>query len=117
MPKPITTIFDEDSDMEIQLPTVNEICYRCDGEGTHVNPAIDGHGISTDDEIWQDDDFREGYFGGRYDIVCEVCEGNKVIKVVDEAACDPIKLKEFHRQQREIWECDQMDAAERAAGC
>jgi hypothetical protein len=115
--KNATTIFDEESDMEIALPTMNEICHRCDGEGVHTNPSIDGNGISTDDEIWQDEDFRDDYMTGAYDILCEICGGNKVIKVVDRDRCDPAKLAQFDREQEEIWAMDAMDAAERAAGC
>ena len=27
---------------EVQLPSKKEICPQCHGEGTHVNPSIDG---------------------------------------------------------------------------
>ena len=46
----------------------------------------------------------------------ETCGGDKVIKVVDEPRVDPAKLKEFHRQQQEIWDMYATEAAERAAG-
>lgn len=67
----------------VKVPTHKEVCYLCRGTGTHVNRAIDGNGIGPDDECWQDDDFREGYFSGRYDVRCEECRGANVIDVVD----------------------------------
>ena len=49
-----TRIIDEDGEI-VQLPTRKEVCPRCHGEGTHVNPNIDGHGLSPHDEDLDDD--------------------------------------------------------------
>lgn len=68
--------------LEVQIPLKNALCWRCRGEGKHTNPAIDGHGISPE-EFAEDPDFEEGYFSGRYDIRCEECHGEKIIKVPD----------------------------------
>jgi RecJ-like exonuclease len=108
-------IYNED-DEKVFLPYRMEVCFRCSGNGTHVNPSIDGNGISANDEIWQDDDFREGYFGGRYDVVCEECNGNNVVPVVDEVACDPSILALYQEEERAMAEMDAMSAAERAMG-
>ncbi len=60
------------------------VCPACDGNGRYVNPAIDSHGLSTQD-FAEDPDFEEGYFTGRYDIVCEYCDGQNVVdEPVDE---------------------------------
>ena len=48
---------------EIELPVKMAVCPRCDGKGTHVNPAIDGHGISPE-EFRDDPEFGEAYFRG-----------------------------------------------------
>lgn len=71
---------------EIELPVKRVVCPRCDGNGSHVNPAIDGHGLSHED-FAQDPDFAEGYFSGRYDIPCEECDGRNVIDELDSEAC------------------------------
>lgn len=48
------------------------ICPDCDGEGTHVNDALS----TPSSEMMEDEDFREGYFAGNYDVRCERCDGS-----------------------------------------
>lgn len=62
-----------------------EVCSRCEGNGTHTNPSVDGHGITSDEwaQEW-DEDSREGYLTGRYDVTCEVCNGDRVMLVPDQ---------------------------------
>ena len=68
---------------ELTLPAVYEVCGRCQGEGKHTNPSIDGNGI-TQEEFDEDPDFRENYFSGVYDIECEECHGKRVVAELDE---------------------------------
>lgn len=96
-------------DEDIELPAVYEVCGRCRGSGTHVNPAIDGHGISASDECWDDDDFREGYMSGRYDVICETCNGNRVVLVPDEDSLTPEQQAQLERWN----EFEYRDAMER----
>ena len=70
----------------VLLPHKRVVCRVCNGEGTHVNPNIDGNGIDPQEFI-DDPDFAESYFGGVYDVRCEYCNGNKVVDEVDEDAC------------------------------
>lgn len=65
----------------IPVPSMNALCSRCNGEGTHTNPSIDSHGLTSEDLA--DDDFREAYLTGQYDVRCEKCHGNKVVRVPD----------------------------------
>lgn len=51
-----------------------KVCETCDGRGTHVNPSIDAHGISSED-FDEDPDFREEYMSGMYDVPCYECSG------------------------------------------
>lgn len=120
MPKPMDveiTYEDEDGcdvSEEVSFPTVNVICDRCDGEGKHVNPAVDGHGISA--EEWErdwDDEGREGYLRGDYDVVCHECKGAKVLAVPDEEQIkkDPELLKKYElwqeqEDERSAWEAE-----------
>lgn len=113
------TLDEETCEIEIELPAKWEVCDRCDGEGKHVNPAIDGNGISRED-FDQDPDFEEAYFAGRYDVTCEECKGRTTILVVDEQACKAQglekELKEYYRHRREMAEVDRMMEAERRMG-
>jgi hypothetical protein len=101
---------DEDGEEVVhRLPAQYEVCRRCRGAGKHVNPAVDGHGITA--EEWEDDwddDSREGYMSGRYDVQCEECGGERVTMVVDEGACDPETLEKYFRDRadREREEAD-----------
>lgn len=57
-----------------------EICDRCRGHGKHVNPNVDGHGLSRED-FDEDPDFAENYFSGMYDVSCHDCGGLGRVKV------------------------------------
>lgn len=71
-------------EVEFALPAVEIECERCRGSGTHVNPSIDGNGITQDEWAEWDHEEREGYFRGDYDVTCYACEGRKVTRdVVD----------------------------------
>jgi DnaJ-class molecular chaperone len=60
-----------------------QICPACNGNGSHVNPAIDAGGISSQ-EFADDPDFAEAYMSGMYDLPCEKCNGSG--KITDEQA-------------------------------
>lgn len=103
---------------EIELPTTNEICRTCDGEGKHVNPNIDGHGITS--EEWErdwDDESREAYFSGRYDVRCDDCDGRGVVRAPDPKKMTPELRKAWREWQREEAEYRAECAAERRFGC
>jgi hypothetical protein len=87
-------------DVEHTLPTKFVVCDRCEGRGKHVNPNIDGNGISAE-QFAEDPDFKESYFRGDYDVQCERCNGLRVVPVVDEARCKPKLLKAYKKQQQE----------------
>jgi hypothetical protein len=101
MTAPTINIYDEDGE-PIALPARWEICHRCEGNGTHVNPAVDG----WDPTDWDanDEDFRENYFAGVYDIRCDQCAGSGKVQVPDPARLTPA--------QQEAWEAWQRDEAE-----
>jgi hypothetical protein len=98
------TVYGKDgSESELTLPSRRVVCPRCDGEGKHVNPAVDGDGISAE-EFEADPDFEENYMNGVYDVKCEKCKGNKVIDEVDFEKCSPEQqraLKEHYALERE----------------
>ena len=70
---------------EVEIFVKYDVCPTCDGVGHYVNPSIDSHGISEDEWCGEwDEDEREGYLSGRYDITCGECNGNRIVPVVDE---------------------------------
>ena len=104
--------------VDLELPAKYEVCSRCDGQGKHDHPAF-SNGISSDE--WNgpdwDDDSREGYMSGRYDVTCEECKGRNVVLEVDRDNCPEHLMAEY-----DSW-CDSMnhsmqeEAAERRMGC
>lgn len=95
---------DGDFEEEVEVPSKWEICQECRGNGTHVNRNIDGNGLTA--EQWEDwdDEEREGYFSGRYDVQCKECAGTGKIQVVDYESCSPeikAKVDTYDEQQAE----------------
>lgn len=88
----------------LTLPAMNELCERCHGDGKHVNPSVDGHGLTALD--FDDEDFRQDYMQGRFDVRCEECLGERVVKVVDE--------ERLTKRQRLPWENLQEEEREAA---
>lgn len=84
------------------VPSKVVVCGRCGGTGAHVNPNIDSNGLP--DECVEDPDFMEGYLNGVYDVKCEECSGNNVVRVLDEEYLqgkNPTLLEDIHEDQRE----------------
>lgn len=99
------------------LPAKNEVCDRCDGHGTHLNPNIGEHAYTREefDEAFDDDESRAQYFkrGGIYDVTCEVCGGKNVVLVVDEDACDKAVLARYLAHEEQVARWDAEDRATR----
>lgn len=89
---------------EIVLPTKMEVCDRCRGRGTHTNPSIDGNGITSAEWAEWDDDDREGYLTGAYDVMCEECHGRNVMEVVDEDQLGPEHLEAWNQQVQDEYD-------------
>lgn len=107
---------DEDgNEIKDELPGRREVCGTCNGEGRHVDPAIDGHGISAEEwaNDW-DEDEREAYRNGAYDVTCEECGGEKIVTILDEDRAE-IECPELLKAYLEYQEDCRRDAAERAA--
>ncbi len=87
---------DDGEEIEYSVPAKYEVCGTCQGKGTHVNPAIDGHGISSEewDNEWSEDE-QEAYMKGCYDVTCHECKGTRVVLVVDEEKANAEDLKRF----------------------
>lgn len=110
-----TVSFPNDDDTFTELVATYEVCGRCRGEGKHVNPAIDGNGITASEMDELGDDFRDGYLGGVYDIRCQECDGQRVVAVVDETKNSPELLAKYYEYLEDEGQSRAEDAAERRA--
>jgi hypothetical protein len=86
--------------LEIFLPGKYVVCPRCEGHGSHVNPNIDGNGLTADD-FMEDPDFMDDYLTGVYDVSCYECNGLRVVVVLDEERTDPELVKAYREYQRD----------------
>jgi len=96
-------------------PTKWVICDDCRGNGTHVNPAIDGDGITGDDWAeWELDD-REAYLTGGMDVRCSTCDGAGKALALNAPSMRPADLKEWQEQADEHNHDVEIARRERAA--
>lgn len=100
---------------EVQLPTKWAICGNCHGNGTHVNRAIDGHGLDPHDPDL-DEEFWEMYTSGGYDVRCDAGCDNGKIRAIDEDNCSPEELTAYYEYLAEIRQWDRADRMERMMG-
>ncbi len=98
----------EGDEITHQLPARYEVCTRCEGHGTHLNPSIGNHAFTGEEfEREFDQDQREQYLtrGGIYDVNCEVCGGKRVELVIDRKACQSDEkaklLAQYDRAEKE----------------
>ena len=106
---------DEGEEVTVIFPSHWAICDCCRGNGTRVNPNVDGHGISRD-EFDEDPEFEEDYRSGVYDISCSECYGTGKVQVPDWEHADPKLVKEYESWCRDIAEMNAIYRAERAMG-
>jgi hypothetical protein len=95
--KHFTVENDDGDEIQVELPVHFEVCPRCEGEGTHLHESIGQHAYTVEEFNEEfDDEERAEYFkrGGRYDVVCSECGGQRVISVVDEEKCVTDEQKE-----------------------
>lgn len=74
----------EGLEVRLEVPARTVVCSRCNGQGHHTNPSIDGHGIGAEEwaEEWTDEE-RGAYLSGAYDVRCATCEGQRTRLVPD----------------------------------
>ena len=89
----------DDSGEIVYLAWEFAVCDRCRGTGKHVNPAIDGNGISTSSELWADDDFRSMYMSGAYDVTCSECNGERVVPELDSERVTEEQFRKYMAQR------------------
>ncbi len=109
-----------EAEVEHEVPGKKEVRDRCRGNGTHVNPSIDGNGITGDEMHELGDEFCEDYMSGVYDVQCEECLGLRVVTVPDEENCTPAQkelLERYWKHVDDVSRWDREDATIRRMEC
>ena len=112
----MTFVLYPESEDEMILPAKYVVCENCQGKGSHVNRAIDGHGL-THDDFAEDPDFAESYFADHYDVPCDECHGKRVELVPDLDRCTKAQAQAYEYFVRDEIAYAQECAMERRMGC
>lgn len=108
---------DLDDEGRLRVPFRWGVCGTCNGEGKHVNPSIDAHGITA--EEWErdwDPEEREGYMRGDYDVECAECHGRTTVPVPDLDALSPVARRLVDDAIASHDDCAAIQAAEMRFG-
>lgn len=99
------------------------ICDECEGNGKVDHPAF-SNGITSSEWSEMDQDGRDSYMRGDYDVKCDPCKGAGKVRVPDVARMTFAEKRAFVLQRREAdEEADDLRAmhaemeAERRFGC
>lgn len=76
------------------------ICDCCDGSGTRGNPAF-SNGITSSEWAEWDEDDRDDYMAGRYDVACGDCGGSGKVKQPIPGRLDFSQLRILAEQRRD----------------
>jgi RecJ-like exonuclease len=83
---------EDEQEQEHALPAKNEVCPDCEGEGYVLCEGMRGYAYSAEEFAESFDDEEAAEYckrGGRYDVACPTCGGQRVVPVVDEARLAP----------------------------
>jgi len=111
--KKLTVFLGED---EVEIATKFVVCSRCRGSGSHVNPAIDGNGLSQEDFDEAGPEFRDDYMAGVYDVPCYSCKGKRVTPAPDWEKLTKEERQAWRTQERELADMAAEEEAERRMG-
>ena len=82
-------------EMTVEVPSKWGICESCDGNGRHDHPAF-ANGISGEEwaNEW-DEDSREAYLSGAYNVRCEDDCDNGKVRVPDLSALPDVVRADY----------------------
>jgi hypothetical protein len=103
----------DNGDREVELPGKYALCDNCRGHGTVDHPAF-SNGITASEwnDEW-DDESRQTYLRGGYNVRCPACDGEKVVVVPDRMQCDPEEYRAWRKFDVERQEDEAACRAER----
>jgi len=108
------TLHDDDGSSEdVVLPSKFVVCDRCEGRGVH--DCWEG-GMTGDEMAEQGPEYLDDYLSGVYDTRCTVCDGLRVIEVVDTDRLDAGTLRRYEATEQAQREYEAEVAAERRYG-
>lgn len=118
-----TEVKSPDANLSVEVPAKWIVCPDCNGSGTELNHHLKGVWFSAED-MNEDPDFAEDYFGGTYDVPCSRCCGRTTIAVPDVSLCSMkekrilVKIRREEREEaRYRYESEMERRAERKFGC
>ena len=107
---------DNDGDEhECEVRACFEVCARCSGHGTVLNPSIANHAYSQEEfeeAFPAGSEEREAYLhrGGMYDVTCPACNGRNVVLRPDFKAATT-EQRAFIRRWRKALDNDERERA------
>lgn len=108
---------DEGEEIELELPSIMEVCWDCDGHGTVLTEGMRNHAYSVEEfrESFDEEEAQE-YFtrGGMYDVQCPTCHGANVMPVVDEEHIPENLKAQYEEYEKSEHQKAQWDAEDRA---
>lgn len=99
-------------DEEHEVPARFEVCPCCHGHGSTDHPAF-SNGVDMSE--WDEDD-RDSYYDGAYDVTCQECNGRGLVAVPCEDLMDPELVEQMHEDAREIAHMNAIYTSERRMG-
>lgn len=121
----ITILNDDDLEEEHDLPSKNEVCDECGGDGFVLCEGMRGVAYSREEfEQEFDEEDQAHYFtrGGKYDQVCPHCKGKNVVPIVDESKLNAEQKVLFERwneqeEQKARWDAEDRATMRMESGC
>lgn len=101
---------------EMWIPGKYIVCDTCRGSGSHVNPAIDGNGITQAEMEDLGEEFFDDYISGTYDVTCTDCNGMRVVMIPDTDRCLDHEYKWWEDTIADIAESIAIQLSEMRAG-
>ncbi len=105
-------VLENDMGEEVALPSRYVVCDRCEGKGVHDHPAF-SNGITGEEWHEMDEDDRDNYMRGAYDVRCSACNGKRVVLVADEARMNPKQKAMWAAHQEAMRELARDERSER----
>jgi predicted methyltransferase len=110
---------EEGDEVTEHLPAKFVVCGTCEGRGKAMTRSMREHAYTEEEMAEAGPEFLEDYMGGRYDTTCDECEGEKVVKELDEERAErdcPELLARYREFLDDEAEYARIAAAERRMG-